>query len=102
MNSTLSPDSSKRALHFKRGRLSEQPVREPRLRHGKPVAGPPRPHRPRAAWAMAGLRRVTGAFRHANAELMLMAELMRRPADAPGPGRRQAHTTAGTTRISSS
>ena len=85
MNSTLSPASPLRALHFKRGRLPEQPVREPRPRRDKPVAGPPGPDRPRATWAMTGLRRVTGAFRHANAELMLMAELMRHPAGAPRP-----------------
>ncbi len=85
MNSTLSPASPLRALHFNRERLPEQPVREPRPRRDKPVAGPPGPDRPRATWAMTGLRRVTGAFRHANAELMLMAELMRRPAGAPLP-----------------
>ncbi|HXT88622.1 MAG TPA: hypothetical protein VN714_05120 [Trebonia sp.] len=85
MNSTLSPASPLRALHFKRGRLPEQPVREPRLRHGEPVAGSPRPHQPRAGWAMARLRRVKAAFRHVNAELMLMAELMRHPAGAPRP-----------------
>lgn len=43
------------------------------------------PRRPRLGRARAGLRRVIGTFRHANAELMLASELMLRPVGPPRP-----------------
>lgn len=61
--------------------------------HGKP-ATPPRaikevttmngthPRHRLAGWAVTGVRRVIGAFRHANAELTLATEIMFRPAGA--------------------
>ena len=58
--------------------------------------------RSRLGWARAGLRRVIGAFRHANADFMLASEIMlrpaipqpRQPADPPGePGARQPATS---------
>lgn len=48
--------------------------------------------RPRTGRAMAVLRRVAGAFRRADAELLLASAAMRRPAGAPRP-RRPADTT---------
>ena len=59
------------------------------------------PRRSRLGWARAGLRRVIGAFRHANADFLLASEIMLRPAiprprpgtDLPGePEARQAVT----------
>ena len=41
----------------------------------------PRP--PHTGWARAGLRRVTGTFRRANAELRLASEIMLHPAGVP-------------------
>ena len=43
----------------------------------------PRP--PHTGWARTGLRRVTGAFRRANAEFRLASEIMLRPAGVPRP-----------------
>ena len=43
-------------------------------------------HRP-ARWAVTAVRRVTGALRHANAEMMLASEIMFRPPGAPRPRR---------------
>lgn len=67
----------------------------PASRRGEPAAASPeegsttpgarRSRRPRAGQPMTGLRRVTGAFRHANTQLLLAVELMRRPAGAPRP-----------------
>ncbi len=45
-----------------------------------------RPGQPRAGGTVAVLRRVAGAFRRANAELLLASEAMLRPAGAPLPG----------------
>lgn len=56
-----------------------------RTRAGTAITGPRRPRRPRIGWAMTGLRRIAGAFRHANAELLLASELMLRPAGRPQP-----------------
>jgi len=56
-----------------------------RTKAGTIMTGPRRPRRPRSGWAMTGLRRITGAFRHANAELLLASELMLRPAGRPQP-----------------
>lgn len=44
-----------------------------------------RARRLHTGWARTGLRRVTGVFRRANAELLLASEIMLRPADAPRP-----------------
>lgn len=41
--------------------------------------------RPRAGWIITRLRRMAGAFRRANAELMLAWELLARPAGRPRP-----------------
>lgn len=41
-------------------------------------------HRP-AGWAVTTVRRVTGALRRANADVMLASEIMLRPAGAPRP-----------------
>ena len=49
------------------------------------ITGPRRPRRPLTGWAMTGLRRITGAFRHANAELLLASELTFHPAGRPRP-----------------
>lgn len=53
-----------------------------RTKAGTTVTGP---RRPLIGWAMTGLRRITGAFRHANAELLLASELMLHPAGRPRP-----------------
>lgn len=45
-----------------------------------------RPQRSRTGWAMTALRRVIGAFRHANAEILLASEIMLCPV---GAARRQ-------------
>jgi len=66
---------------------------------GPGTADPRRPRRLRAGWVMTALRRVVGAFRHLNAELLLASEAMlrlpgepRRPADPPAG--RDAHQAA--------
>lgn len=60
-----------------------------------------RPDQPRAGGIVAVLRRVAGAFRRANAELLLASEAMLRPAGAPRtrrpadpPAGREAQSTA--------
>ena len=83
-------------------RASRPHPHSPARRRGEPAATSPkegsttpgtrRPRRPRAGQPMTGLRRVTGAFRHANTQLLLAVELMRRPAGAPRP-----QSTAGPT-----
>ena len=77
----------------------------PAREHGKP-ATPSRatkevstmngtqPRHRLAGWPVTAVRRVTGALRHANAELMLASEIMLRPAGAPRP-RRPADVPAG-------
>lgn len=45
------------------------------------------PRRSQLGWVRTGLRRVVGAFRHANAEFLLASEIMLRPASAPRPRR---------------
>jgi len=68
-----------------------EPATASRTTAGPGPAGPRRPHRTRTGWARIALGRVTGAFRHVNAELLLASEAMlrlpgepRRPADPPG------------------
>ena len=95
--------------HLHRGHAAEprqgDPAspRTPRMRaagpahgHGKP-ATPSRttkevttmngaqPRHRLAGWPVTAVRRVIGALRHANAELMLASEIMLRPAGAPRP-----------------
>jgi hypothetical protein len=57
-----------------------EPDTTPGTKAGSTMTGPPRRRRPRSGRAMASLRRVIGAFRHANAELLLASEVMMRPA----------------------
>lgn len=92
MTSTLTPTVSFWALHSANRPLLELRIHEDHLERREPVepsqGNPADPHtsrlrRPPARRAMTGLRRVISAFRHANAELILAVELMRRPADAP-------------------
>lgn len=66
----------------------------PRTESGTAIAGPPRSRRPHTGWARTSLRRAIGAFRHANAELMLASELMLHPAGRPHP-RQSADSPAG-------
>ena len=78
----------------------------PAREHGKP-ATPSRatkevstmngaqPRHRLAGWPVTAVRRVTGALRHANAELMLASEIMLRPAAHPAPGARQRCPPAG-------
>lgn len=56
-----------------------------RTKAGTASTDPPSPGRPRTGWAMTGLRRITGAFRQAHAELLLASELIWRPARRPRP-----------------
>jgi hypothetical protein len=65
-------------------------VRRPANSHAKAgtsIIGPGRPRRGRTGWATTGLRRIIGAFRHANAELLFAAELMLHPPGPPRPRR---------------
>jgi hypothetical protein len=61
------------------------------------------PRRSQLGWAGAGLRRVIGAFRHANADFVLASEIMlrpvipqpRQPADPPGEPDAKQTVTSG-------
>jgi len=81
-----------------RGVPAEAPASRPHPR--SPANGPPAratdsstkaettmtvPRPPHTGWARTSLRRVTGAFRRANAEIRLAAEIMLRPAGVPRP-----------------
>lgn len=102
MPSTLIPTCSFCGLRFEnRPHLElhlreDHPLHRPAAEPGRPldsgakagtiiVTRPQRPRRPHPGWAMTGLRRVTGAIRHANAELLLASELMLRPGGQPRP-----------------
>lgn len=106
MTSTLTPTCSLCGLRFQNGPLLELHLREdhprhsapaepghgaPRTKTGTPATGP-RPRRPRAGRAMTAPRRVAGAFRHVNAELLLASEAMLR---LPGVPRRLADPSPG-------
>jgi hypothetical protein len=90
----------------RQGKPAGAPVPQPHPssqanRHGQRAAGPrteartaiagPRRH---TGWAMTSMRRAIGAFRHANAEVMLASELMRHPAGRPRT-RQSADPAAG-------
>jgi len=81
MTSALIPSCSFWALRFETAGPSQGMPDDAKA--ASTITGPSRPRRPRAGWAMTGLRRVIGAFRHANSELVLAMELLRRPVGAP-------------------
>lgn len=84
---------------------SQPAPRSPASGHGQLASAPsasagtagtdsPRPRRPRTAWVTTGMRRVIGAFRRANAELLLAAEVMLHPAGPPRPRQQSADPPA--------
>ncbi len=80
-SSTAAPASQSAPRHPADGH--GQPARAPRAAAGTAGADSPRPRRPRTGWVMTGMRRVTGAFRRANAQLLLALEVMLHPAGRP-------------------
>jgi hypothetical protein len=78
-------------LHLREDHPPHRPAAEPGppvdsgTKAGTIVTSPRRPRPPHPGWAMTELRRVTGAVRRANAELLLASELMLRPGGQPRP-----------------
>ena len=67
-----------------------QLARTPRASPGTDGTGSPLPRRPHTGRVMAGMHRMIGAFRRANAKLLLASEVMLHPAGPPRPRQQSA------------